>query len=187
MYAVYHGPEGLRRIARRVHDLTCRLAEGLEQLGYGLAHEDFFDTIRMDLGKRSSGEFLRRALQRTATCVSSGPTASEFRSTKRPRLATSRVLLDIFGENRIVLPGAASANRKSQIANRKSDFLTHPVFNTHDSETEMLRYMRRLEARDLSLCHSHDPARLVHDEVERDRGDVSDFVAGVRAASSLCA
>ncbi len=55
MYAVYHGPEGLRKIARRVHDLTCRLAEGLEQLGYGLAHEDFFDTIRIDLGKRGSG------------------------------------------------------------------------------------------------------------------------------------
>src|SRR5437764_3217494 len=64
MYAVYHGPDGLRRIAERVHDLTCRLADGIEQLGYGLAHDDFFDTIRIDLGKRYSEEFRRRGLQR---------------------------------------------------------------------------------------------------------------------------
>ena len=63
----------LRRIARRVHDLTCRLADGLEQLGYGLAHEEFFDTIRVDLGKRSSGEFLRRAVQRNCNLRVLGP------------------------------------------------------------------------------------------------------------------
>ena len=57
MYAVYHGPNGLRKIARRVHQLTCRLADGIEQLGYGLAYDDFFDTIRIDLGKRASEEF----------------------------------------------------------------------------------------------------------------------------------
>ena len=92
----------------------------------------------------------------TATCGSSGPTASEI-ADEATTPGDIAVLLDIFGENRIVLPGAVSASRKSQIANRKSDFLTHPVFNTHDSETEMLRYMRRLEARDLSLCHSMIP------------------------------
>ena len=56
-----------------------------------------------------------------------------------------------------VLPGAAPAGRKSKIENRKSAFLTHPVFNTHDSETEMLRYLRRLEPGDLSLCRSMIP------------------------------
>ena len=157
MYAVYHGPEGLRRIALRVHDLTCRLAESLEQLGYNLGHEEFFDTIRVDLGNRSSGEFLRRALQRNCNLRVLGPYSIGISLDETTTTGDIAVLLDIFGENRIVLPGAASANRKSQIANRKSDFLTHPVFNTHDSETEMLRYMRRLEARDLSLCHSMIP------------------------------
>ena len=157
MYAVYHGPEGLRRIALRVHDLACRLASGLEQLGYDLAHEDFFDTIRVDLGKRRSEDFQRRALQRNCNLRVLGPYSIGISLDETTTPDDIEVLLDIFGENRIVLPGAASANRKSRIANRKSDFLTHPVFNTHDSETEMLRYMRRLEARDLSLCHSMIP------------------------------
>ena len=157
MYAVYHGPEGLRRIARGVHDLTCRLAEGLKQLGYSLAHEDYFDTIRVDLGKRSSGELLRRAVQRNCNLRVLGPYSIGISLDEATTSDDVKTLLDIFGENRLVLPGAAAANRQSQIANRKSDFLTHPVFNTHHSETEMLRYLRRLEARDLSLCHSMIP------------------------------
>ena len=68
------------------------------------------------------------------------------------------MLLGLFGENRAVLfDVAAPSNRKSKIESRKSPFLTHPVFNTHHSETEMLRYLRRLESRDLSLCHSMIP------------------------------
>jgi glycine dehydrogenase len=157
MYAVYHGPDGLRRIARRVHDLTCRLADGLEQLGYRLLHDDFFDTIRVDLGKRSSGEFLRRALQRNCNLRPLGPHNVGISLDEATTPEDVETLLAIFGENRIVLPGVAAACRESKIENRKSAFLTHPVFNTHDSETEMLRYIRRLEARDLSLCHSMIP------------------------------
>ena len=63
---------------------------------------------------------------------------------------------------------------------RTSPFLTHPVFNRYHSETEMLRYIRRLESRDLSLTDFDDPARLLHDEAERDRGDVPGDLAGVR-------
>jgi glycine dehydrogenase len=157
MYAVYHGPEGLRRIARRVHDRACRLADGLEQLGYGLAHEDFFDTIRIDLGKRASGEFLRRAVQQNCNLRALGPHSVGISLDETTTPNDVEVLLSIFGENRAILPGFASVSRKSKIENRKSAFLTHPVFNTHDSETEMLRYLRRLEARDLSLCHSMIP------------------------------
>ncbi|HEX4666347.1 MAG TPA: aminomethyl-transferring glycine dehydrogenase [Chthoniobacterales bacterium] len=157
MYAVYHGPDGLRRIARRVHDFTCRLADGLEQLGYRLLHDDFFDTIRVDLGKRSSGEFLRRALQRNCNLRPFGPHNVGISLDEASTPEDVETLLAIFGENRIVLPGVAAACRESKIENRKSAFLTHPVFNTHDSETEMLRYIRRLESRDLSLCHSMIP------------------------------
>ncbi|HXA09355.1 MAG TPA: aminomethyl-transferring glycine dehydrogenase [Chthoniobacterales bacterium] len=157
MYAVYHGPEGLRRIARRVHESACRLADGLEQLGYGIAHQDFFDTIRLDLGKRASGEFLRRAVQQNCNLRVLGPHSIGISLDETTTPNDLEMLLSIFGENRAILPGFAPASRKSQIENRKSAFLTHPVFNTHDSETEMLRYLRRLEARDLSLCHSMIP------------------------------
>jgi glycine dehydrogenase len=157
MYAVYHGPEGLRRIARRVHDLTCRLAESLEQLGYSLGHEDFFDTIRVDLGKRGSGEFLRRAVQRNCNLRVLGPHSIGISLDEATTPNDIETLRAVFSENRAVLPGAVPACRKSTIDNRQSAFLTHPVFNTHHSETEMLRYLRRLEARDLSLCHSMIP------------------------------
>jgi glycine dehydrogenase len=157
MYAVYHGPDGLRRIARRVHELTCRLAGALEQLGYSLAHDDFFDTVRVDLGARTSGEFIRRAVQRNCNLRVFGPRSIGISLDEATTSDDIEVLLSIFAENRFVLPGAAPATRVSPIENRKSAFLTHPVFNTHDSETEMLRYIRRLESRDLSLCHSMIP------------------------------
>jgi glycine dehydrogenase len=157
MYAVYHGPKGLRRIARRIHDLTCQLADGLEHLGYSLAHENFFDTIRVDLGKRSSAEFQRRALQRGCNLRVLGPYTIGISLDETTTAADIELLLSIFSENRFILPGSAPANRKSKIENRKSEYLTHPVFNTYDSENEMLRYIRRLEARDLSLCHSMIP------------------------------
>ena len=157
MYAVYHGPEGLRRIARRVHDLACRLADSLEHLRYGIAHEDFFDTIRVELGKKTSGEILRRALQRNCNLRALGPHSVGISVDETTTPNDVETLLAVFGENRAVLSDSPPPNRKSKIENRKSDFLSHPVFNTHHSETEMLRYMRRLESRDLSLCHSMIP------------------------------
>ncbi len=157
MYAVYHGPEGLRRIARRVHDHTCQLADGLEKLGYGLAHDHFFDTIRVTLGARSSPELVRRAGQRNCNLRIFDQHSIGISLDETTTSEDVETLLAIFGENRFVLPGSTAACRESRIENRKSDFLTHPVFNTHHSETEMLRYLRRLEARDLSLCHSMIP------------------------------
>ncbi|HEV8422757.1 MAG TPA: aminomethyl-transferring glycine dehydrogenase [Chthoniobacterales bacterium] len=157
MYAVYHGPEGLRRIARRVHEHTCQLADGLEKLGYGLTHDHFFDTIRVKLGARSSPEFIYRAGQRNCNLRIFDQHSIGISLDETTTSEDIEILLAIFGENRFVLPGVAAACRESRIENRTSEFLTHPVFNTHHSETEMLRYLRRLEARDLSLCHSMIP------------------------------
>ncbi|MEO8044106.1 MAG: aminomethyl-transferring glycine dehydrogenase [Spartobacteria bacterium] len=157
MYAVYHGPDGLRRIARRVHDHTCRLADRLEHLGYTLMHDEFFDTIHVDLGKRGSGEFIRRAVQQNCNLRNLGPHRIGIALDEATTSDDIETLVAVFSENRALLPGAVAACRESTIENRKSDFLTHPVFNTHHSETEMLRYLRRLESRDLSLCHSMIP------------------------------
>jgi len=161
MYAVYHGPQGLRAIAQRVHDFTAKLAEGLRQLGFKIAHENFFDTIRIELGDAASADFLQRAdrvgynvrllgehaigiaLDETITDDDIEKVMSAFRGTH----------VRDFTDDTI----SSSSFRIPQSAIRDSQFLQHPVFNTYHSETEMLRYLRRLESRDLSLCHSMIP------------------------------
>jgi len=150
MYAVYHGPRGLRAIARGVHGLTSRLTDSLRSAGIKIAHDDFFDTLRIELTDPDpilaraikSGINLRR-LDERAIGISLDETTTE------EDLAQ---LCDILGTEL-----AAPSDRESRIENRKSDFLTHPVFNTHHTETEMLRYLRKLESRDLSLTTSMIP------------------------------
>ena len=121
MYAVYHGPEGLKRIAQRVHDLTRKLAENVERIGT----EPFFDTIRVR--DRS---------------ISLDETTTEQDVDE---------LLKVVGRARP--PGAPSLGSFS----RTTPFLTHPVFNRYHTEHEMLRYIKRLEAKDLSLTTSMIP------------------------------
>jgi hypothetical protein len=161
MYAVYHGPRGLRSIAQRVHDFASKLAGGLRELGFEIAHEDFFDTIRVELGDADTAEILQRAERVGCNLRQLGPHAigisldettsdhdietlmSVFRGTHVKDFADDELELDGFP-----IPEAFV---------RQSDFLTHPVFNSYHTETEMLRYLRRLEARDLSLTTSMIP------------------------------
>ncbi|MFN2621904.1 MAG: aminomethyl-transferring glycine dehydrogenase [Chthoniobacterales bacterium] len=150
MYAVYHGPRGLRAIAQQVNDLTNRLADSLQSAGIKVAHEHFFDTLRIELKDpdqviaraAKAGMNLRR-LDEGAVGISLDETTGEDEI---------RALCELFGGKL-----KSSSNRNSKIENRKSDFLSHPVFNTHHTETEMLRYLRRLESRDLSLTTSMIP------------------------------
>jgi len=152
MYAVYHGPRGLRAIAERVHHLTTQLAQSLRATGVTIGHENFFDTLRVELSYENANAFLTRAakagmnlrrLDEQAVGISFDETTSDN------DLAD---LCKFFGAEL-----DDSANRNSKIETRKSSFLTHPVFNTHHTETEMLRYLRKLESRDLSLTTSMIP------------------------------
>jgi glycine dehydrogenase len=171
MYACYHGPEGLRRIAERVHQLTAILARGLQSLGFKFGPKTaptdaprhaFFDTLRVNSGNRSSAEIGR-------TAENSG---INFRliddrtfGISLDETTTEADLCDILK----VFNGNAAPNAKvSQWVEetnaglmaphaRTSTYLTHPVFNSYHSETEMLRYLKRLETRDLSLAHSMIP------------------------------
>ena len=159
MYAVYHGPKGLRAIAERVHRLTSQLADGLQALGCTIAHKNFFDTIRVEV--ESSEVILEHAAKAGCNLRALGPCAVgiSFDETTTPR--DIELLMSIFrgttvrdfadeelGEPPIRIPHSVLRN---------SQFLTHPIFNTHDTETEMLRYLKKLESRDLSLTTSMIP------------------------------
>src|SRR5438094_1661204 len=159
MYAVFHGPKGLRAIAERVHRLTSQLADGLRALGCTITHDNFFDTVRVEV---ESGEvILEHAAKADCNLRALGPRAVgiSFDETTTPR--DIELLMSVFrgtavrdfadddlGEPPLRVP---------PFAIRTSDFLTHPIFNTHDTETEMLRYLKKLESRDLSLTTSMIP------------------------------
>jgi glycine dehydrogenase len=162
MYAVYHGPEGLRRIGRRVHLLAAILAEGLRRLGLDVGGEPFFDTLRVRLdraaGERALAEARRRRMNLRAYADGSVGVAVD-ETTHAQEIQT---LLEVFAAGRSVpaaveqLAAEAAPELPAPFA-RTSAFLTHPVFGTHHSEHEMLRYLHRLQARDLSLTTSMIP------------------------------
>jgi len=167
MYAVYHGPRGLRAIAQRVHDSTKRLAGALADSGLKIVHEDFFDTIHIDLGEKTADSILSQAAQAGINLRRLGHNAVGISLDETTTKKDLSRLCEIFGakidngqrprasNSKIEKPVLSEAKRSRM--DRKSKFLTHPVFNTHDTETEILRYMRKLESRDLSLCHSMIP------------------------------
>lgn len=159
MYAVYHGPKGLRAIAERVHRLTSRLADGLRALGCTVTHENFFDTVRVEV--ESSEVTLAHAAK--AGCnlraLGSGAVGISFDETTTPH--DIELLMSVFRGTTVRdfdddTVGDAPI-RIPQSAIRTTEYLTHPIFNTHDTETEMLRYLKKLESRDLSLTTSMIP------------------------------
>jgi glycine dehydrogenase len=158
MYAVYHGPEGLKQIAQRVHALTEILAAGLEKLGFAVSSEPRFDTVRIDLGDSPPAGILKiaeahRMNFRTIDERTLGLSLDE--TTDASDLAE---ILQVFnGDKAVNFSLSELAPKTSHFALRTSHFLMHPVFNRHHSETEMLRYIKRLESRDLSLTASMIP------------------------------
>lgn len=161
MYAVYHGPEGLRRIAQRVALLTAVLAQGLEQLGRELVNGTAFDSLTIRTGDdtqaineraQAAGINLRHRLQHHL-----GVSLDE--TTTRADVVT---LWGLFAPAGTPAPdfdaiAATAAPRLPEDLRRTSAFLTHPVFNTHKSETAMLRYIRSLSDKDLALDRSMIP------------------------------
>ncbi|MEW6494625.1 MAG: aminomethyl-transferring glycine dehydrogenase [Cyanobacteriota bacterium] len=167
MYAVYHGPQGLKRMAQRVYGLTKILAAGLKRLGYKIASEPFFDTLRVELGINTLEEIYNTAQERginlrifNANTV--GITLDE--TTKREDLHDLWEIFAGVGVQGIEqvpfaiedLAKGVSFEIKEPFA-RKSSYLTDPVFNRYHSETELLRYIHRLQTKDLSLTTSMIP------------------------------
>jgi len=180
MYAVYHGPRGLRAIAERVHRLTSQVADGLHALGCTITHENFFDTISVEV--ESGSTLIERAQKLGCNLRAFGPRAVGISVDETTTSRDIELLMSIFhgthvrdfADRNIDLqpvrpaglkpagPAAAKAfgaggTDETSMFRRTSHFLSHPVFNTHHTETEMLRYIKKLESRDLSLTTSMIP------------------------------
>jgi glycine dehydrogenase len=159
MYAVWHGPDGLARIARRVHRLASLLAAGVQRLGHATAHDDFFDTIRVELSGTTADAVMAFAEERginlrrlgaSRVCVALDETVGA--------LDVADVLAAFNGGSHAPFSVDDLATdvdpRYDERFARTSTYLSHPVFTRYHAEHEMLRYLRKLESRDLSLVHS---------------------------------
>lgn len=157
MYAVYHGPEGLRTIARRIHRLTALLAEALRRTGIAIANTHCFDTLRLDLGARA--ETLHHEAEAAGynlRLVGNGVLAIAFdETTTRDDVATLFHLLTDVSMDIDALDASLADDPTLPASLLRTDaILTHPVFNTHHTEHEMLRYLKSLQNKDLALDHS---------------------------------
>jgi glycine dehydrogenase len=162
MYAVYHGPEGLRRIARRARGFACVLADGLHRMGHVLPEEAFFDTLRVAPRGLRVKQVIDAARERGVNLRAYGDDAVGVSFDETTTQSDVEAILASFAHEGAEAPAfdtlreAATAPLPASFA-RESDCLTHPVFHRHRSEHEMLRYLHRLEARDISLTTSMIP------------------------------
>lgn len=170
MYAVYHGPEGLKQIAERVHLLAEVLAAGLRELGYTLADGPFFDTIKVMDGPRDQQALLAAGLDLGINLRAFEDGAVGLSLDEATTVDDLKALFHVFGDAGFgdegsggesgldieALAAGVTLAYDGALA-RTSAYLTHPVFNRYHSETEMLRYITRLQSRDLSLAHSMIP------------------------------
>ncbi len=159
-FAVYHGAEGLRSIARRTHHMTAILAAGLTKAGYELAHNSFFDTLTINSGENTESLYqkaqqadinLRKLKGQLGISLDETTTTDDISA-----------LFSVFGVSAEIseLSADIAANELAAIpetCRRTSAYLTHPVFNTHHSETQMMRYLKQLENKDFSLTHGMIP------------------------------
>lgn len=169
-YAVFHGAEGLRTIARRTHHMTAILAAGLTKSGYELAHNSFFDTITINTDGKTEELYAKaQAADINLRLLLQGKVQGEGQNGKLgisfDETTTTddiNALFDVFGVQQDVnaLSSEIATNEFAAIPEalrRTSKFLTHPVFNTHHSETQMMRYLKQLENKDFSLTHGMIP------------------------------
>ncbi|OEC60122.1 MULTISPECIES: aminomethyl-transferring glycine dehydrogenase [Pseudomonadaceae] len=160
MYAVYHGPQGLTRIAKRVHQLTAILAEGLAQLGHSVEQQHFFDTLTLATGARTA-ELHAKARARGINLREIDDQRLGLSLDETTTQAHVEELWALFSDSQTMpafdaLAGTAASRLPAALL-RQSPILSHPVFNRYHSETELMRYMRKLADKDLALDRSMIP------------------------------
>ncbi|MCI5065753.1 aminomethyl-transferring glycine dehydrogenase [bacterium] len=156
MYGVYHGPKGLRRIALRVHERATAFAKALHGAGKEIVSENFFDTVTVRLSKEEQKNIRSRAIEAGVLLryAEGGSIGVSFDETSTPEDVLA--LTGIFLESDLhAVPDASSSLPEAFL--RDDEILTHPVFHEHRSESKFLRYVKKLESKDLSLTHSMIP------------------------------
>ncbi len=156
MYAVFHGPRGLRAIAERIHRNTVRLAEGLASLGFELAPEEFFDTFTVKVGPYQ-GLIMKNAVDNGVNLRRVGQDRIGITVDERTLPATLEAVWRAFGGYDLKFRDAMPTYRLPAGLTRQSTYLQHPVFHMNRAESEMTRYMRRLADRDLALDRAMIP------------------------------
>jgi glycine dehydrogenase len=164
-YAIYHGPKGLRQIADQVHEKAVLLANGLRQLGYKVFNNDkstlFFDTVRVDLESADKASALiKRAQEYSVNLRPLNATAVTISLDETTTMNDLNLLFRVFNTTNAKFD-ARSVDSSNLISSssftRTTPYLTHPIFNSYHTEHELLRYIYRLQSRDLSLVHSMIP------------------------------
>ncbi|MEA2920211.1 MAG: glycine dehydrogenase [Bradyrhizobium sp.] len=156
MYAVYHGPEGLTHIARAVHRRAAVLAAGLRKLGFAPRSEAFFDTVTVDAGAKQKDIIARALAEKINLAAGAGTLGIALDETTTPAVVEA-VWRAFGGKLNYADVEAGARDALPAELKRSSAFLTHPVFHAHRSETELLRYMRKLSDRDLALDRAMIP------------------------------
>ena len=155
MFAVYHGPEGINGIAQQVHLSAVALAAELKKLGYTVDNDAFFDTIKISGTDNAKIKQLAEAAEINFRYANDGIAISLDQTTDADDL---NAIIDIFAKAANKVGSKVTQeiifSQKSPLTYRKSEILTHPIFNSYHSESEMMRYIKRLENKDLSLTHS---------------------------------
>nr|USU31395.1 aminomethyl-transferring glycine dehydrogenase [Methylobacterium sp. OTU13CASTA1] len=156
MYAVFHGPRGLKAIAARVHRDAVRVAQGLESLGFAMESETFFDTVTVRVGA-FQGLILANAVANGINLRKVGTDRIGITVDERTRPDIVQAVWRAFGGDHLTYDEAWPAPRLPDGAIRTSQYLTHPIFHMNRAESEMTRYMRRLSDRDLALDRAMIP------------------------------
>ncbi|HET7447111.1 MAG TPA: aminomethyl-transferring glycine dehydrogenase [Methyloceanibacter sp.] len=156
MYAVFHGPKGLKAIAERVHRKAARLAEGLSSLGFKIRPDSFFDTITVEVGPYQ-GLIMKNAVDNGINLRKVGHDQIGITVDERTRPATLEAVWRAFGGYDLAYRDEQPEYRLPKPLIRQSAYLTHPVFHMNRAESEMTRYMRRLADRDLALDRAMIP------------------------------
>jgi glycine dehydrogenase len=156
MYAVFHGPKGLKAIAERVHRKAARLADGLASIGFDIQPDAYFDTINVQVGPYQ-GLIMKNAVDNGINLRKVGHDRIGITVDERTRPATLEAVWRAFGGYHLVYKDEYPVYRLPKHLLRRSTYLTHPIFHMNRAESEMTRYMRRLADRDIALDRAMIP------------------------------